>query len=39
VALRTAKQFLNDVQDMTVEQASLYGVNVLSVALSAKSDA
>ena len=34
VALHTAKQFLADTEDLTVEQAGRYGVNLLSVVLS-----
>jgi enoyl-CoA hydratase/carnithine racemase len=37
LALRTSKQFLLDTQDMTIEQAMRYGLNVIPVTLSAKS--
>jgi enoyl-CoA hydratase len=36
LALRTAKQFLSDADDLSVDQASRYGINLLSVVLSAK---
>lgn len=36
LALRTSKQFLSDTQDMTIEEAMRYGMNVISVTLSAK---
>jgi enoyl-CoA hydratase len=36
LALRTAKQFLADADDLTIDQASRYGINLLSVVLSSK---
>ncbi len=34
LALRTAKQFLHETRDMTVEEASRYGLNVLPIVLA-----
>ena len=36
LALRTAKQFLARAEDLTVEQASRYGLNLLAVVQSAR---